>query len=127
MEFSEALTELRNGKKIRRSTWNNELSYITIENGEVRGYTKATSSFGWDNNIILSDDWIVEDEEGFKSFPEAINALKQGKKVRLSNWKDQHIELDTQTNQIVLKHFIYGGYSPSFECYTANDWEILDG
>jgi len=48
MNFSEALVELRNGKKVRNVGWNHEGSYIEIQNPDENSkMTEAYIYFTW--------------------------------------------------------------------------------
>lgn len=125
MDFSTALHELKQGNKIKRSNWT-DIAFIKLEDGHVRSFQLAASYFNFDANILLSEDWIIEGTDTLIPFNEAINSLKEGKRVRLSNWKEQYIELDKNTRDIILKHYVYHNFYPSYESFIADDWEVIN-
>lgn len=125
MNFKEALIALQAGKKITRNI-NIKEWYLCIEGDEVKSHALATDYLKWDNNIILSHNWIIEDEGVDKSFYEAIDAAKRGKKIRLPSWGEGYAELDKQMNELVFKYYIYNIYTLTYQDFNANDWEILN-
>jgi len=123
MDFSDALICLTENKKIKRPGMD---GFIKIEEGEFRVYRSAISLYKFDASILLSDDWVViEDEEIPLTFGEAIKELKKGNRVKLFEWKDQYIEINKITKEIVLKHFVYTTYYPNYQDLLVDDWEVI--
>jgi hypothetical protein len=130
VEFSHALLELKNGKKIRRKQWDKE-HFISNENDLPSMYMLATSPYNLSCTIFLSDNWLIENDEGIfeedkqVNFDKAIKSISQNKRVKLSHWNDQYIVLDQQTRQLVLKHFVEIRYVPTYEDFVSFDWEVV--
>lgn len=125
MKFTDALSALKEGKKISHHGWKD--MYIQKANDkELKCFIKGTSHFPWDMSIIISEDWLIENDPQLVSFDESIKALNKGKKVKLSTWKDRHIEYDKYNKEVVLKHWISHNYIPDFDDFISDQWEILE-
>lgn len=131
MNFSEATKALKEGKKIRRKSWDRFTNIAKEENegqDEIFAYAQMAVPYFYDNNIILSDDWEVVDAQGATiDFPDAVEMLKKRFKVRLKHWpKHQYIELSENGRELVLRKMSQHVFQPDFECFSAIDWEIFE-
>jgi hypothetical protein len=137
MNLSEITPHIKEGKKVRRKSWNKDLgsAFLQLKEKdpgvpkELTLFSLATSNYPMDFSIMLSDDWIVicpEDEVPDCSFYDMLDGLRKGSKARLPKWKEQWIEYDSQSKQIVLKHFAESFYMPDLSTFTAEDWEVID-
>lgn len=75
MQFEEALIELRKGKKIRHSFFE-EGKFLDIHNVLMDNIP---------GSYILCEQWSIHEEPG-KTFPEVFEAFKEGKKIRRKEW-----------------------------------------
>ena len=71
MLFEDALTELKDGKKIKKSVWSDNM-YLKIDVGEFgkrkilsyNAYTNNTLYFIFEQDDLFSEDWeIVKDDK----------------------------------------------------------------
>ena len=128
MKFSDAISELKNGKKIFRPSWKDTYLKITDESKVVECFTLSTSHFHITCDIILSNDWIVFDDDGGNlenvAFENVINFLSKGKNAKLGHWEDSFIELDQYTRTLVLKFYTNSPFVPGYEDFISEDWNI---
>lgn len=110
MEFSEALDAMKEGAKVKLPSWGGYW-YWDSEKETIMMHTKdgeeldirETDRVTYTLDNILSDEWIIADEENCPelggeatfSFGDAIKFLKRGMKVARKGWngKRQYIEL----------------------------------
>jgi hypothetical protein len=103
MEFKKALELMKQGEKVKRQYWS---GYWQLEDGEIKMYCKDGRVIDLRENEdtlftvgnMLEDDWEVADRENSNllaaeiiptfSFGEALRHLKNGKAVRLQQWKE---------------------------------------
>lgn len=138
MRFEEALKIMKDGGKVKLPSWGGfwkwdsekESIVIHIKDGEELDI-RETQVVEYTLENILSDEWIVADEnnrpklggEATFSFGEAIKYLKRGMKVARKGWngKKQYIQLasgisyKTADNQIVnCEHDAIGNKAVAF-------------
>lgn len=117
--------------RIRRKDWSKDY-YIEFHEEHVSFILTAES--------ILATDWEVVKEFELCSFPDALIALKEGKKVKRMLWILQYDQFE---HYVELKNdiFVYGykdittkkgfklykDYSATNNDLLANDWIIFDG
>lgn len=138
MRFEEALKIMKDGNKVKLPSWGGFWKYDS-EKESIIMHTKdgeeldirETQVVEYTLGNILSDEWIVADEnncpelggEATFSFGEAIKYLKRGMKVARKGWngKKQYIQLasgisyKTADNQIVnCEHDAIGNKAVAF-------------
>lgn len=134
MNFTEAMKELREGKKIRRAAWEPTLHLRTVivkqegetENHIIQSYRQEMSVFQWNLSTLQSTDWIVSDSNEEVSFELAVEAIQKGKTARLKHWEDSYIANDKTSNQIVFIHYAPYPFTPSFQCLKSQDWSVYE-
>ncbi len=134
-EFKEAFEELRQGKKIRRVSWEPSIYIMLTENillaeqKEIKAFRQECVSFPYDLSIMLSDGWLIDDKGDEKFlFLDVIQSLKQGKRVKLETWPDDcFLEATRNGQEVFMRRTCEYDFTPTFECLSASDWEILDG
>lgn len=138
MRFEEALKIMKDGNKVKLPSWGGfwkwdsekESIIMHTKDGEELDI-RETQVVEYTLGNILSDEWIVADEnncpelggEATFSFGEAIKYLKRGMKVARKGWngKKQYIQLasgisyKTEDNQIVnCEHDAIGNKAVAF-------------
>jgi len=121
MNFCEAMDLLKNGAKVTRSVWKGSL-FFSMEGEEVLAYQPRFLDYTYDESIMVSDGWQVEDESQEYTFCEIIPFLNDGKKARLAEWKDSFIFLDRSSGKLVLHMMDSFPFVPEFESFMATDW-----
>ena len=135
MDFKEAMMLVREGKKVRKQSWVDDLLYIAQRKTEkqtqkeVRLYYKDEVIFYYPSEIVFSDEWKVigGDESILLSFPEAIEfVLKQNAKIKLSEWKENTwIKLSDDKNNIILEKVESKPFELDIDDMIATDWELI--
>lgn len=127
MNLNEAIKLLNNGKRICRQDWNRQYFLEKDPLNIIKTYVNSTSHFNWTTSMFLEDDWIIMGDNNtdvsYSSFPEAIEALKLGKTVRLPDWKEAYLIYDHNMKTVVLKNFYIHDWTPTFEDLCAEDWD----
>lgn len=122
MNFVDAMDLLSNGSKVTRKVW--EDMYFKqngADENKVKCYHKKIDLFIYDETIMVSDGWIIENEDGEKKFSEIIPYLQKGLKAKLNSWKECFIYLSNE-GEILVQTMAVFPFSPSFEDFTSNDW-----
>ena len=120
MKFCEAMELLGNGAKVTREGWKDGL-YFFKDDGHVKSYQPKLDHFRYDEDIMISDGWMVEGEECEKKFCDIIPFLTRGMKAKLKDWKDTYIFYDRQSG-LVLHAMSVFPFMPSFDDFSAEDW-----
>jgi len=121
MEFSEAMDKLKEGLKITRNAWKGSV-YFRIVEGEVKSFQPKLMPYIYNDDIMISDGWLVEGQEKEYKFSEIILFLQQGFKARLKEWTEMFIFLDKPTKMLLVLSMENLPFIPDFESFTATDW-----
>ncbi len=127
MQFDKAYKELIKGKKIRRKEWELYMHLRYIEN-EVKTYKGEYTHFHDKASILISVDWLVVDGD-YKiiTFVEALEELKNKKKITRKIWIDEKIDrfIFISDNQFTMCSAMECDFMPTWQCLIASDWEIM--
>jgi len=131
MKLREAIESLKQGKKVRRRAWESNL-FLQIKldaenNLRVMCLRLDSVPFSYDLDIILCDDWMIKDgDNSHLSFDEALIALQNRKKVKLSSWINDYLEMDIFSKEVIMKTLREYNFVPLFSCFQSEDWEVID-
>jgi hypothetical protein len=127
MHFLEAHEHLKEGKRIRRKIWDKTLYLRLNEEKEVKAYIEECVPFNFTIDIINSYDWQICGEDVDLTFPEIIEPLKKGKNVKLKDWSNEcKLESTPTGSEVYLRRIAVYDFTPTFACFSASDWEILE-
>lgn len=125
MKFSEAMEKLQSGSKVTREAWKND-GYFMMNENNINFHRKRLTSYVFNESIMISDGWMVEDIEGEFRFCDVIEYLGRGLKVKLKEWKEQFISVDENTRDIILHQIEPYFFTPTYQDFLAQDWmEVL--
>lgn len=124
MNFTEAMEKLKSGKKVSRETWRSSI-YFLMKEDEVKCFYPTLMNYVYDENIMISKDWMIAGDKEKYKFCDIILRLQQGAKARLAHWKDEHIYLDRDSKQLIVHTMEPRSFVPDFESFTAEDWVEL--
>lgn len=125
MNFTKALIQLEEGKKIRRREWTTGLFLEKTGKG-VKSFIPSVTPYHYDIGIIDSKGWFIHnDQEKMEyDFLEMLTWLKSGEKIKRAEWsKDQYIFTDNK--EIYYHSYILGVFVPTYQCFLSIDWEII--
>ncbi len=123
MKFSEAMEQLKSGKKVARNILGQN-SYFLMDGDIVRFYEPGLQHFTYDESIMVSDGWIIEDMTGEHYFYDVVPFLQQGFKAKMKSWDNSCIYLEGQL--LILRTIESFPYMPSFSDFIAEDWVVLE-
>lgn len=121
MKFCEAMELLKNGSKVTRHPWQQGV-YFLIVNGDVKSFQPHLTPYIYNEDIMVSDGWIVEGIEEELKFCNIITHLRNGLKAKLKDWNETFIYFDHQTKLIVCQSMNLFPFIPDFESFIAEDW-----
>lgn len=121
MNFCEAMDVLKNGGKVTRSIWKGSLFFL-MQGDKVISYQPRFLDYTYDEDIMISDGWLVEGDTQEYSFCEIIPFLNDGKRVRMADWKDSFIFYDNASAKLVLHMMDSFPFVPGFDSFVATDW-----
>lgn len=121
MKFCEAMDKLKSGAKITRESWKDGI-YFLMDKGDVKSFQPRLSHFSYNEDIMVSDGWLVDDNKKEFKFCDIIPFLQKGSKAKLKDWKDTFIYLDVSTKSLVVHSMDMFVFVPGFEAFTAQDW-----
>lgn len=125
MTFEEAMTELKSGKKVTRKLYKNEL-FLESNSYTIKAYRPILEPYIYDSDIMLSEDWLIDDLTGRFQFYEIVLYLQQGFKARIDGWKNKYIYLDHSSRQLIAHYFDEFVFMPSFIDFVADDWMVIE-
>lgn len=127
MKFCEAMDALQKGNKVTRQSWVGAI-YFKMDGNDVKTYQPRAAIYTYTEDIMISDGWSVEGEEGQQfEFCDIIKYLQQGKKAWLQDWpeKEMYIHYDQSSQAIVLNSMETYAFIPAFDAFVAQDWVTL--
>lgn len=124
MNFKEAMDKLKSGSKITRKEWKNEIFFKKVD-GIVKSFRSILGIYRYDEDIMVSEGWLLDNEKGEFSFCDIIPFLQKGYKAKLKDWQECFIYYDRTENSIVLHSTEELPYIPSFDSFISEDWMEL--
>lgn len=125
MKFNEAMKAMVSGSKVTRKSWLGNI-YFILDGFKVKSFQPSKTVFNYDENIMLSDGWLIEGIEGSFHFYDIIDHLKQGNKARLQDWSNEsYIIYDSSEKYIIYSTMSEFPHTPDFDSFNAQDWMVL--
>lgn len=125
MKFCEAMDAMKNGAKVTRQQWAGSVYFMMVKS-DVKSYQPALDIYQYDENIMVSDGWMVEGIDQPVSFCDAVEPLMKGKKARLKDWpEDSFIKYDYNAKSLTYSCMKESLYAPSFQEFSATDWMTI--
>lgn len=121
MKFCEAMDKLKEGAKVTRQPWA-EGVYFLMDGSEVISFQPKLAHFVYNEDIMVSDGWIVDGVEGEFKFCDIIDYLQQGARARLNQWNETFIYLDPTDKVLVINSMEIFPFTPQFSDFVAQDW-----
>lgn len=125
MQFSEAMKFLKGGARVTRQEWIGTV-YFVLEENNVNSYQPILNVYNYTDDIMISDGWLVEGQEGEFHFYDIIPFLSAGGKAKLKDWKESFIYLDKTTSNIISHSMDVRPYVPNFQAFISQDWVVLN-
>ena len=126
MKFSEAIEQAKLGKSITRSNWKGDV-HFKLENKDLKCYRSMVRPYVYNEQIMLSEGWLVSEVEGNHQFYEIIDLLKNGKKAYLPEWKEHtYITLDNVSGSLLISCIEEFPFIIEFKDMSLNDWVVID-
>lgn len=126
MKFSEALEELKQGKKISREDWPN--NFLLILDNEIKCFAPMVDIYQYNSEIILSNEWMIIGDltETEYQFSDIIPFLIKGHKAKIKDWSDFHIYYESSDHLLLICSMFETNYLPIFDDFISNDWRIVE-
>lgn len=121
MKFDEAMKLLEQGHKVTRLPWKGSI-YFMVEGEDVRSYQPKLAAYAYNEDIMVSDGWLVDDKEDEYKFYDIIPLLIQGSKAKLKDWKESFIYLEPKDKILVIHSMDIFPFIPDFSAFVATDW-----
>jgi len=121
MKFSEAMEKLKNGAKVTRHLWGNNV-YFLMDGNDVRSFQPKLTPYSYNEDIMISDGWLVDDKEEEMRFCDIIPCLQRGAKVSRKDWVEMYIYLDPVIKDLAVASMDSFPYAISFDSFVAEDW-----
>lgn len=127
MIFEKAYKELKEGKRIRRKSWE-PLMHMVILEDQIKTFKGEYSNFHAQGNVILSKGWRVIEEDGTTGkeidFVAVLEELKSKKRITHDSWKSYTFLFVDGDKLAVCKPIEYD-FMPTYKCFCSNDWEVM--
>lgn len=125
MNFSDAMTKLKSGAKVSRNPWKDDI-YFKTESGLVKSYQPKLSNFIYNEDIMISEGWLVDEDATERLFSDIIADLQRGSVAKLATWKDTFIYLDKSSKALVVYSMEAFPFTPCFNDFLAEDWMEIE-
>ena len=125
MKFSEAMDKLKEGSKVTRKPWSGGL-YFLMQEGDVKSFQPKLSPYIYNEDIMVSEGWTLDNEDGEFKFCDIIPYLQKGAKAKLKEWREAHIFLDPSSHELLLHSMEQFPYLPDFPSFVAEDWMVIE-
>jgi hypothetical protein len=124
MKFNEAMEHLQWGHKVSRSSWAG--MYLIMNDKQIEAYSPRINHYIYNEEIMLSDGWLVEGMDGERKFYDIIDYIAQGATIRLKGWGEKFVFYDKIEHSLVIHSMELNYYKPDFEDFAAKDWMIIE-
>jgi hypothetical protein len=124
MKFCEAMDRLKEGSKVTREPWK-EGVYFLMQDEDVKSFQPKLVAYIYNEDIMVSDGWLVDDNSEEYKFCNIIPFLQQGSKAKLKDWKEMFIYLDQGTKSLVCHSMDAFPFTPQFSDFVAEDWVVI--
>jgi hypothetical protein len=121
MKFCEAMDKLKAGAKVTRHPWSQGV-YFLMDGNDVKSYQPKLSPYNYNEDIMVSDGWFVDDHEEEMKFCDIIPFLQNGSKAKQRDWKEMFVYLDQSARSLVVHSMDIFPFIPDFDSFTAQDW-----
>lgn len=125
MKFCEAMDKLKNGSKVTRFPWKDGV-YFLMDGNDVKSYQPKLTPYVYNEDIMISDGWLVDSSQDEFTFCDIIPHLLNGARAKLKDWKETFIYLDNASKSLVCYSMEAFPFIPEFESFVAQDWIELD-
>ncbi len=134
MDFQEAIEEMKNGKKISRSKWGNEI-FFKLDGFAIKSYRESICEFVYSEDIMISEGWVISEDNkdtvefnymNEYSFYEIISFLKEGYLAKPKEWNDAFIFFHPEDKMLVKNSMHEYVFVPLFGDFVAQDWVIIE-
>lgn len=123
MKFGEAMELMKKGSKVTRLKWGQGI-YFQLVDGMVQSFESQIRVYSYDDEIMISEGWVVDDNPEEHPFYDIIPYLISGSKARLKNWKkDTYIYIEKGGRTPII-HTMERTFrvTPDLESFIASDW-----
>ena len=124
MKFNEAMEQLQQGNKVTRQPWAGSV-YFLLDGNDVKSYQPKLQPYAYNEDIMISDNWIVEGIEGEHKFYDIINYLQQGFSASMKDWKESYVYFDESAKGLVIHSMDIFPFVPDFSSFVSQDWILL--
>jgi len=121
MNFIEAMNCLTSGSKVTRYPWKETVYFLKVGD-EVKSFQPVVGPYLFDQDIMISDGWIISGEEGEHKFSNTIPYLQKGCAIKRNDWNKLNVSLDRETKTLLITSIEISPYIPTFESFCAIDW-----
>lgn len=125
MKFCEAMDKLKAGSKVTRDLWR-EGVYFMLVGEDVKSFQPKLAPYLFNEDIMISDGWLVPGSPDEYKFCDIIPFLQQGSQAKLKDWKEMFIYFDRDAKMLVVKSMEIFPFIPDFESFLAQDWIELN-
>ena len=130
MKFCDAMDKLKEGFKVSRQPWV-EGVYFLMQEGDVKSFQPKLSQFIYNEDIRVSDGWVLDSDPSEYSKPEyrfcdIILSLKKGSRAKLKDWTDSYIYFDPSTKSLVIHTMEAFPFIPDFASFDSEDWVVIE-
>jgi hypothetical protein len=125
MKFCEAMDKLKNGSKVTRKPWGEGL-YFLMQGEDVKSFQPKLSSYHYNEDIMVSDGWLVDDCKEEMKFCDIIPYIRKGSKAKMKQWKESFIYFDNSTKGLVIHSMECFPFTPDFDSFLAEDWITIE-
>lgn len=115
------MEKLKGGAKVTRDPWKQGV-YFLMDGNDVKSFQPKLVPYIYNEDIMVSDGWIVDDHEDEFKFCDIIPFLQKGYNARLKEWKEMFIYLDQATKSLVVNSMDIFPFTPQFDDFVAQDW-----
>jgi hypothetical protein len=125
MKFCEAMDKLKSGAKVTRDPWKQGV-YFLMDGNDVKSFQPKLAPYVYNEDIMVSDGWLIDGKEEEFKFCDIIPYLQQGSKAKLKEWKEMFIYLDQSIKGLVVNSMDIFPFTPQFDDFVAQDWVEIE-
>ncbi len=125
MEFCKAIERLKSGSKITRRAWADGV-YFILEDNAINSYQPTIKAYHYNEDIMISDGWLVDNKTDEMKFCDIIPFLLKGSKVKLKDWENMYVYYDDVAKGLVVFSMQKFPFHIDFNSFAAEDWIVVE-
>ncbi len=122
MNITEALDALKEGKKIKHTSWGKD-DFLALKDNDICFFRLEYFLFNFSPSILLTHDWeTLDGTQKNLPFLKALEILSNGGRIKSKDVKGEFIEMDLSSKNILVRQISKVDFVMEHSSLLSNGW-----